>query len=97
MSSLINIQRDGGKPLPFVANKDTRILAVQGRSDGGISIFLATGDRMGPFLETVSITGFYSYTVTIQALVQDTGQEEKRVRREKRRQERRAKERQQGQ
>ncbi|WP_162903258.1 hypothetical protein [Taibaiella koreensis] len=71
MSSLINIPRDAGQSLPFsTTGKDSRIVDVVAQSDGGIGVILATSDRLGPFIETVMIGGFYSYTFSIQGLVQ---------------------------
>lgn len=72
MNPLINISRDGGRPLGFQTSKDSRIVAVRGLSDGGIGVILATSDRLGPFIETVTLTGFYNTSLTIQGLVQET-------------------------
>lgn len=78
MSPLINQQRDGGKPLPFTKTSDSRIVAVEGMTDGGIKVVLATADRVGPFVETMSLkSGFYSYTFSIKGLVQSFEEKEK--------------------
>ncbi len=78
MSPLITPQRDGGKSFPFTKTKDSRIVAMEGLTDGGIRVVLATGDRIGPFVETVSIkNGFYSYTFSIKGLVQSVDDKKK--------------------
>lgn len=72
MMPLINRQRDAGKSFAFTKTNDSRVVAVEGLTDGGIRVVLATADRIGPFVETVSIkSGFYSYTFSIKGLVQD--------------------------
>jgi hypothetical protein len=78
MSPLINQQRDGGKSLPFTRTDDSRIVAVEGLTDGGIKVILATADRLGPFIETLSLkSGFYSYTFSIKGIVQEQKQKAK--------------------
>lgn len=78
MTPLINQQRDGGKSLPFTKTDDSRIVAVEGMTDGGIKVILATGDRIGPFVETMSLkSGFYSFTCSIKGLVQSSEDKDK--------------------
>ncbi len=78
MSPLINQQIDGGKPLGFIKSENSRILGVQGLTDGGIKVFLATADRLGPFMESFSLkSALYSYNFTIKGLVQDPEEREK--------------------
>lgn len=75
MSPLINQQIDGGKPLAFIKSENSRVLAVQGQTDGGVKVFLATADRLGPFMENISLkSALYSYTFTIKGLVQDASE-----------------------
>jgi hypothetical protein len=84
MSPLINQQIDGGKPLAFTKSENSRVLAVQGQTDGSVKVFLATADRLGPFIENISLkSALYSYTFTIKGLVQDAAEREKEEKEQK--------------
>lgn len=71
MSPIINIYRDGERSLPFLAVKNSRIIEVKSLSDGGVGVILATGDRLGPFIESIKLRGNYNTTFQINGIVQN--------------------------